>query len=133
MDLHPGPENRRTPEVELAELDPIWPALHENKDWYQVGGTRTLKVNCRWLAATNRDLQQSVKMHPFRSDLYYRLIVFPIRLRRCGSDERTFGRCRAFRPQVRESNEKVRQQHSPRTMETLVRLGVAGKQPRVGE
>src|SRR5271169_3465817 len=35
MDLHPGPEKRRSVQVKLAELEPIRRALHENEDWYQ--------------------------------------------------------------------------------------------------
>jgi PAS domain-containing protein len=35
MKLHPGPEKRRVPEAQAAELDPIRRAFHENEDWYQ--------------------------------------------------------------------------------------------------
>ena len=42
------------------------------------GGNRTIKVNVRVLATTNRDLQKSVERQEFRQDLYYRLNVFPI-------------------------------------------------------
>jgi len=45
----------------------------------RLGGTRTIKVNVRLVAATNRDLAQMVEEHGFRDDLYYRLNVFPIR------------------------------------------------------
>ncbi len=46
----------------------------------RVGGTQTFKVNVRVIAATNRDLEQLVKAGQFRSDMYYRLNVFPIHL-----------------------------------------------------
>jgi formate hydrogenlyase transcriptional activator len=49
-------------------------------EFERLGGTQTLKVNFRLLAATNRDLLQGVKEREFRSDLYYRLNVFPIHL-----------------------------------------------------
>src|SRR5882724_6001862 len=43
-----------------------------------IGGTRTIKVDVRPVAATNRDLVRMVEEHRFRDDLYYRLNVFPI-------------------------------------------------------
>lgn len=52
----------------------------EQGEVQRIGGTDTLKVDCRVLAATNADLKQQVKEKQFREDLYYRLAVFPILL-----------------------------------------------------
>jgi len=62
------------------ELQPkILRALQE-KEFERLGGTQTIPVNVRLVAATNRDLAQMVADRTFRSDLYYRLRVFPILL-----------------------------------------------------
>jgi formate hydrogenlyase transcriptional activator len=59
-------------------LQPKLLRVLQDLEFERLGGTQTLRVNFRLLAATNRDLQQSVKAREFRSDLYYRVNVFPI-------------------------------------------------------
>ena len=46
----------------------------------RVGGTKTLEIKARTIAATNRDLEEALKDKSFREDLYYRINVFPITL-----------------------------------------------------
>jgi formate hydrogenlyase transcriptional activator len=50
----------------------------QEQEFERLGGTRTIKVDVRLVAATNRDLAKMVADGHFRSDLYYRLNVFPI-------------------------------------------------------
>jgi formate hydrogenlyase transcriptional activator len=50
----------------------------QDGEFERVGGTQTLKVDVRLIAATNRDLEGAVREERFRADLYYRLNVFPI-------------------------------------------------------
>ena len=50
----------------------------QEQEFERVGGTRTIKVDVRLVAATNRDLARLVEEQRFRDDLYYRLNVFPI-------------------------------------------------------
>jgi PAS domain S-box-containing protein len=52
----------------------------QNKQITRVGGTKTIALDVRILAATNRDLEQMVREKTFRQDLYYRLNVVPIKL-----------------------------------------------------
>ena len=52
----------------------------QEKEIERVGGTATIKVDVRIIAATNRDLEKMLDEGKFRSDLYYRLNIFPIQL-----------------------------------------------------
>ena len=52
----------------------------ESQEVQRVGGTQTIRLNLRVLAATNVDVEQAVKKGLFRSDLFYRLNVFPVRI-----------------------------------------------------
>jgi formate hydrogenlyase transcriptional activator len=54
-------------------------ALQE-REFERLGSNRTKKVDVRLVAATNRDLEKMMENREFRSDLYYRLNVFPIRI-----------------------------------------------------
>jgi PAS domain S-box-containing protein len=50
----------------------------EEKTFTRVGGTKSVSVDVRIIAATHRDLRQMMKLHQFREDLFYRLSVVPI-------------------------------------------------------
>jgi len=62
------------------ELQPKLLHVLQDQEFERLGGTRTIKVDVRLIAATNRDLRQSVAAGQFRSDLFYRLYVFPVQL-----------------------------------------------------
>jgi formate hydrogenlyase transcriptional activator len=60
------------------ELQPKLLRALQEKEFERLGGTRTIPVDIRLVAATNRNLEKMVADREFRSDLYYRLRVFPI-------------------------------------------------------
>src|SRR5271155_1195547 len=62
------------------ELQPKLLRVLQEQEFERLGGTRTIRVNIRLVAATNRDLVQMVAERQFRSDLFYRLNVFPIQI-----------------------------------------------------
>lgn len=67
---------------EISEISPQLQAkllrVLQEKEFERVGGNKTIRVNVRVLATTNRDLMKEVDAGRFRQDLFYRLNVFPI-------------------------------------------------------
>ena len=62
------------------ELQPKLLRVLQDGEFERLGSTQTKKVDLRLVAATNRNLDQMIEGRQFRSDLYYRLSVFPIRI-----------------------------------------------------
>jgi formate hydrogenlyase transcriptional activator len=62
------------------DLQPKLLRVLQDREFERLGGTRTMKVDLRLIAATNRNLARSVAEKEFRSDLFYRLNVFPLRI-----------------------------------------------------
>ncbi len=69
---------------EIGELPPELQAkllrVLQEGEFERLGSSRTIKVDVRVIAATNHDLKEAVRREKFRTDLFYRLSVFPIRM-----------------------------------------------------
>lgn len=67
---------------EVGELEPSLQVkllrVLQEREFERVGGVKTIKVDVRILAATNKDLEQAIRDNRFREDLYYRLNVIPL-------------------------------------------------------
>ena len=94
----------------------------QEREFERLGSTRLLRTDARLIAATNRDLKAMVEDQKFRSDLYYRLNVFPIRvpaLRERREDIPLL--VRHFVQEFSRRNNRVIDAIPSETMDTLVR------------
>ena len=104
------------------ELQPKLLRVLQEREFERLGSTRTLRTDARLIAATNRDLRAMADEQKFRSDLYYRLNVFPIRvpaLRERKEDIPLL--VRHFVQQFSQRNNRVIDSIPSQTMEALVR------------
>ena len=62
------------------ELQPKLLRVLQDQEFERLGGTKTIRVDVRLIASTNRDLVRAVEEKEFRDDLFYRLHVFPLHL-----------------------------------------------------
>jgi two-component system response regulator HydG len=99
----------------------------QEKEFERLGGTKTLKVDVRIIAATNKELKEEVRKGRFREDLYYRLSVVPIEippLRQRKEDIPELAE--HFLKVFRERNQRLIKGFQPRTMDLLMRYDWPG-------
>ena len=116
------------------ELQPKLLRVLQDQEFERLGGVRTIRVNIRLLAATNRDLAKSVAAREFRSDLYYRLQ----RLSRAhaavaGAREGYSAAGALFRPEICPPHEQADRNHPGGNHGCFGALGVARECERAGE
>ena len=71
------------------ELQPKLLRVLQEQEFERLGSNRTLKVNLRVIAATNRDLEEGIARHKFRSDLFTAFTCFRYGFLRCASAAKT--------------------------------------------
>ena len=117
------------PPVQVALLRVL-----QEREFERVGGSETLRTDARVVAATNRDLEQAAREGKFRSDLFFRLNVFPIRvppLRERAEDIPILAEYWASR-YSRKLGKPVRAIDAA-AMAALSRVCLAGQHPRAAE
>ena len=106
----------------------------QEREFQRLGGTRVLRTDARIIAATNRDLPQSIERGHFREDLYYRLNVFaihlpPLRERR----EDVLALSEAFLGEISQRPRPPARGHFARRARAAARLSLAGQRARAAE
>jgi DNA-binding NtrC family response regulator len=109
------------------ELQPKLLRVLQEQEFERLGGNRTIRVDVRIIAATNRDLKQMVDEGKFRSDLYYRLNVFPLTVPPLRERRQDIGLLiRFFTQRYAKKLNRAIEEISPTALEALTRYDWPG-------
>jgi two-component system, NtrC family, response regulator HydG len=99
----------------------------QEREFEPVGSSRTVKVDVRVIAATNKDLNNEIKEERFRADLFYRLNVIPIHLPPLRERKEDIpALANHFLSLYREKNKKVIKEITPKALDLLIRYDWPG-------